>query len=195
MKKNTRELLIDSAFQEFYVHGYQGANIAAILKEVGINKGSMYHFFKSKKELALTVIKEIIAKRILTKYENILKNDNVIEVLFNTLTSAPDTLIYGCPLNKMSQEMVYLDEDFKKVLSIVYKEFEKSIENILVKGIQNSEIEPCEEQQTARLIIATFEGALMIYHLNRNKEQYNQIIKTLKVNLFNNLYLKVYPLH
>jgi len=184
MKKDTREILIDSAFQEFYRHGYQGANIAAILKEVGINKGSMYHFFKSKKELALTVIKEIIGKRILIKYENILKNDNVIETLFNTLTSAPDTLTYGCPLNKMSQEMVYLDVDFKKVLSIVYKGFEEAIENILVKGIQNSEIEPCQERQTAKLIIATFEGALMIYHLNQDREQYNQIIKTLKINLF-----------
>ena len=41
MKKNTRELLLDSAFQTFYKQGFQGANIARILSDVGINKSSM----------------------------------------------------------------------------------------------------------------------------------------------------------
>ena len=41
MKKNTRELLLGSAFQTFYKHSFQGANIATILTDVGINKESM----------------------------------------------------------------------------------------------------------------------------------------------------------
>jgi len=48
-KQDTRELLLDSAFKTFYKQGYQGANIATLLKEVGINKGSMYHFSSLKK--------------------------------------------------------------------------------------------------------------------------------------------------
>ena len=67
-KQNTRELLLDSAFQSFYKHGFQGANIGTILTEVGINKGSMYHFFKSKKALGLAVIKERIEQKLLQKY-------------------------------------------------------------------------------------------------------------------------------
>ena len=176
-KQNTRELLLDSAFQTFYQHGFQGANIANILNDVGINKGSMYHFFKSKKELGLAVITERIEMKILKKYEAILKQDEAVKHLFDTLRSAPETLAYGCPLNKMSQEMLYIDEEFKQLLSKVYLSFENIIEQILQK-------EKLEETKVkAKLIIATYEGALMIYHLNQNKLEFKEVLNSLERQL------------
>ena len=175
--KDTRELLLDSAFTSFYKHGYQGANIAAILKEVGINKGSMYHFFKSKKALALAVIKERIARNLMAKYEAILVEEHTLQSLFDTLRSATETLVYGCPLNKMSQEMVYIDDDFKSLLSEVYADFEAIIEKILIKA------KIADASQKAKLIIATYEGALMIYHLNQDKEQFKESLTTLEHEL------------
>jgi TetR/AcrR family transcriptional repressor of nem operon len=180
MKHETREKLIDSAFSIFYRQGYQGANIAAILKEVNINKGSMYHYFKSKKELGLAVVDERIRRNIKNKYQTVLESDTPYQTLFETLRLSPDTLVYGCPLNKMSQEMVYIDEEFKKLLSSVYVDFEKSIADILQKAIEINEIQLCDIQITARLIIASYEGALMIYHLNRDREHYEKVINELE---------------
>jgi len=185
MKKDTREILLDSGYKEIYKNGYQGASIVTILKEVSINKGSMYYFFKSKKELGLAIIKERIQKNLIAKYEIILENEKPVEVLFETLISAPELLIYGCPLNKMTQEMLYIDEDFKELLSLVYRAFEDAVENILIKGIEQNEIASCPTKITAQLIISTYEGALMIYHLNQDKEQYTQILQMLKIKLFN----------
>lgn len=182
MKKNTRELLLDSAFKAFYKNGYQGANISSILNEVGINKGSMYHYFKSKKELSLAVLKERIQKNLIHKYKEVLTSKNIFNMLFETLINSPQTLIYGCPLNKMSQEMIYLDNDFKQTLSLVYNDFENIIENILLKAIDNKEIKNLQAKQNAQLIIATYEGALMIYHLNQDKKQYTQILQNLKLS-------------
>ena len=144
----------------------------------------MYHFFKSKKELGLAVIEERIERNLRIKYEKVLENGNSVETLFQTLCDAPNTLMYGCPLNKMSQEMLYIDEDFKKVLSRVYREFEDAIEKILLKGVAKKEIMPCQTSSTAHLIIATYEGALMIYHLNQDTAQYTGILHTLQVKLF-----------
>jgi TetR/AcrR family transcriptional repressor of nem operon len=177
-KQNTRELLLDSAFNTFYKHGFQGANIANILTDVGINKGSMYHFFKSKKELGLAVITERIEVKILNKYKEVLEEDEALRHLFDTLRSAPETLAYGCPLNKMSQEMLYIDEAFKTLLSQVYLSFENIIEQILQKEkIENS-------QSKAKLIIATYEGALMIYHLNQNKPEFREVLNQLEKQIF-----------
>jgi len=181
MKKKTRELLLDSAFKSFYKNGFQGANIAEILKEIGINKGSMYHFFKSKKLLALAVIEERIKINLLKKYNNILN----FEMLFNTFFDAPKNLIYGCPLNKMSQEMLYIDNDFKRILSQVYKEFENSVNSILHKSLKQKYLSTYDTIGTSQLIIATYEGALMIYHLNQNLQQYKNIIQNLKIRLLN----------
>lgn len=174
MKTNTRELLLDSGFKTFYRYGYQGAKIASILKDVGINKGSMYHFFKSKEALALAVIEERIALKLRKKYSIILDSDRCIEALFETLRNAPQTLIYGCPLNKMSQEMIYIEKKFKISLAKVYEEFEEMIAKILSKGIKHQEIPTCNIKKTAKLIIATYEGALMIYHLNQDKQAFEE---------------------
>jgi len=173
-KQNTRELLLDSAFQSFYKHGFQGANIGTILTEVGINKGSMYHFFNSKKALGLAVIKERIEQKLLQKYNKVLEEEQSIQNLFNAMRSAPQTLAYGCPLNKMSQEMLYIDNDFKKLLSETYSHFEDIIEKILKK-------EKVEDSTSkAKLIIATYEGALMIYHLNQNEAEFREVLTALE---------------
>jgi TetR/AcrR family transcriptional repressor of nem operon len=176
-KQNTRELLLDSAFQTFYKQGFQGANIATILTDVGINKGSMYHFFKSKKELGLAVVKERIERNLHNKYSKILEEGQSFENLFKALRSAPKTLPYGCPLNKFSQEMLYIDDEFKKLLSEAYDVFELIIIKILEKeNYLNS-------KSKAQLIIATYEGALMVYHLNQNREQFKDILFELEKSI------------
>ncbi len=174
MKKDTREALIDSAFNTFYKQGFQGANIATILSEVGINKGSMYHFFKSKKELGLAVIKERIEQNLVNKYTKILEEKESLKNLFDAMRSAPETLVFGCPLNKMSQEMLYVDNDFKKLLSETYVIFENLVGQIVQKeGLEDS-------SSKAKLIIATYEGALMIYHLNQNKVEFRATLSDLE---------------
>lgn len=183
MKHDTRERLIDSAFDAFYRNGFQGANIASILQEVGINKGSMYHYFKSKKELGLAVVDERIRKNLNMKYQKVLESTTPFKTLINVLELAPNTLEYGCPLNKMSQEMLYIDQDFKHILSSTYNDFQSLIEKILQKSVLTDEIDECNIEETARLIIASYEGALMIFHLNQNYEQYRQTFKLVKNKL------------
>jgi len=183
MKKETRELLLDSAFNEFYQNGYQGASVAAILAEVGINKGSMYHFFKSKKALALAVIKERISNKIENKYTKVLEADESFLLLFKTLHSALDTLVYGCPLNKMSQEMVYIDKDFSDELSKVYETFESLINKILIKAVADNVISANNTLSNARLIISSYEGALMMYHLNKDEEAFIQVLQSIEKQL------------
>ena len=173
MKKDTREALLDSAFNTFYKHGFQGANIATILNDVGINKGSMYHFFKSKKDLGLAVVEERIARNLVNKYTSV----KSVKELFDVLCSAPQTLAYGCPLNKMSQEMIYIDSDFQKILSTTYAKFETLIQEVLEREeVTNSALK-------AKQIIATYEGALMIYHLNQNADVFVRVLRALEKEL------------
>ena len=169
-KQNTRELLLDSAFQTFYKQGFQGANIATILTDVGINKGSMYHFFKSKKELGLAVVKERIERNLVNKYSKILEEEQSFKKLFDALRSAPKTLPYGCPLNKFSQEMLYIDNEFKTLLSHAYEVFE----SLIVKILEKENIG--DARTKAQLIISTYEGALMIYHLNQDDKKFKEIL-------------------
>jgi len=57
-KQSTRDKLLDITFEEVYIHGYAATSVDAILKKTQVPKGSMYHHFKSKKELVLAMVEE-----------------------------------------------------------------------------------------------------------------------------------------
>ena len=79
---NPREKLLEVAFNEIYQNGYTATSIDKILKQASMNKGSMYHFFKSKKELGLAVVNEKINSYIEDKYSVLLKFEkNICEEL------------------------------------------------------------------------------------------------------------------
>lgn len=54
--------IIDVAETLFYIKGYESCTINDILKEVGIAKGTFYHYFTSKEEVLDAVLDRIIAQ-------------------------------------------------------------------------------------------------------------------------------------
>lgn len=63
MPQSTREKILDEVFKLVYIHGYNGTSMSMILLACEIPKGSLYHFFTSKKEMVLAVLRERIAPR------------------------------------------------------------------------------------------------------------------------------------
>lgn len=51
------EVLIESAAEIFRDHGYDGTSLQQIADAVGILKGSLYHYIKSKEDLLFAIIK------------------------------------------------------------------------------------------------------------------------------------------
>lgn len=48
--------IINAAMQEFVINGYTNASTNAIVKEAGISKGSLFHYFSNKKDLYIFLI-------------------------------------------------------------------------------------------------------------------------------------------
>ncbi len=65
LEPEKRERIINAAMEEFVENGYEKASTNEIVKEAGISKGSLFSYFKSKKELYLFLfdhVTEIINK-------------------------------------------------------------------------------------------------------------------------------------
>ncbi len=57
-EKDTRSRLLDAALGQIWKSSYTGAGIAQICDEAGTTKGSFYHFFDSKSDLAIAALEE-----------------------------------------------------------------------------------------------------------------------------------------
>ena len=54
--KNTKEYILEKAFALFLDKGYDGVSITDLQDELGMGRASIYHHFKSKRELFTEVI-------------------------------------------------------------------------------------------------------------------------------------------
>ncbi|MDX1808563.1 MAG: TetR/AcrR family transcriptional regulator [Sulfurospirillaceae bacterium] len=181
MKKTTRQKLIDATFEEVYSHGYQGAALSDILTKAGVHKGSMYHYFGSKKDMALTALKEKIYAKFLERYGKILELQS--GYLEQFIKGIEDTelrdLRRGCPIANIIQEMSNLDDDFHQTMKAIYAEFREYIKKILDKAIEKGEMKHCDTQKLALFITATLEGAILSTKASGEIDDYENVVEIL----------------
>jgi len=164
-KIKTRDKLLDAGYIEIYKHGYQGASIDAILTASSVPKGSLYHYFKSKKALALAVIDERLSPKMLWMMDNVDKNAAVLEQIFSLIDfigSVDYLLTSGCPLSKLIAEMSPLDQDFEAHLSPIHEGVHQRLEKMLQRAIEVNEIVLIDSSSLATFIIASIWGNISL---------------------------------
>jgi len=179
---SSKDKLLKVAFEEIYQNGYHATSVDKILKKASMNKGSMYHFFKSKKELILAVIDVHIDEYIQGKYGVILdSNENMIEAIMAVLTNKPSyNFCYGCRLNNLVIELANQDKDFQKALEISYFKFESIFHEALNRAVANKEIkEDIDTKALGMFIVASIQGALTTAKKSQDSQYYDTCISQL----------------
>lgn len=144
-KQSTRDKLLDITFEEVYIHGYTATSVDAILKKAKITKGSMYHHFKSKKELVLAMVEErlFVKMDMFFKYEKS-ENKTVLESFRNTFASISKNkmlVTYGCPLYRLMVELSATDKEFDALLTAKALQMQKGIKSLLQTGVDIGELD------------------------------------------------------
>ena len=137
-KQNTRDKLLDITFEEIYINGYSSTSVDAILKRAGVPKGSMYHHFKSKKELVLAMVKE----RLYPKMDEFFKLNSTssayeaLQSLFIAMSKNRMLITYGCPMYRLMVELSPVDKDFDKLFTEKYTQLVASFKILLQKDVK-----------------------------------------------------------
>jgi len=183
-----RQKILDKTFEEIHKEGYEAASINKILKDLGVNKGSMYHYFKSKRDLTLTMIKENLSNYIEEKYGVLLKvKENYIEEILKVFKqSTSQSVCKGCRLNNLVQELSHRDDDFKVELEKIYIRFEEIIEETIIQAIKNKEITHENPKRLSIYIVASLEGCVATAKKSQNFKIYKECIDEIE-NYLNSL--------
>jgi TetR/AcrR family transcriptional repressor of nem operon len=182
---SSRNKLLDVAFEEIYTNGYHATSIDKILKKASMNKGSMYHFFKSKKELTLAIINEKVSLYIEDKYTVLFEyEENIIDELMKLIKKRDNfNFVCGCKLNNFVQELSSSDKDFKIALEKVYFRFEEIIEEVLQKAIDNNEINHNNSKTLSIYVVASIEGCLGTAKKSQDAKLFETCISQLELFL------------
>ncbi len=109
LTKERQEEILLTAFEEFAFKGYNSASLSAIIKKLGLAKGSFYRYFSSKKDLFKYLIDEGVERRS-KSLDKLLKEDfndffDVLKQNFvNKLNFDKENPVIGAFLYRVIQE-------------------------------------------------------------------------------------------
>ena len=136
----TANLIIEAALKLFTQHGYEGASLADIAKEVGIHKSSIYNHFKKKEDLFLAVFDYATSdyrehlKLLLTTIEHDSIEESLYKILCNVgqyFNQSADKVVFQKRFllfppaflqEEMREKFATFDESLMQMLFSIFKE-------------------------------------------------------------------------
>lgn len=145
---DTRQLLIDAALDLIWMNSYGSVSVDDICKAAGVKKGSFYHFFPSKVDLAVAAMDHSY-HAVKTIYDTIFSPDRpplerfekmvdlVIEKQTETLQKYGR--VCGCPDTSLSCEMAGLEErirvKFEELANRKKRYYENALRDMVADGM------------------------------------------------------------
>src|SRR6266446_4545759 len=164
--ENTRQRILDAAFDEFYKNGFQGGSLNRIVVEARTTKGAVFHHFKGKKDLGVAVVREVIQPDFKQQWSDPLahSSDPIIDLkrIFRQGAKreiAGGGLVHGCPLNNLAQEMSPLAEKFRQSLEKIYFAWRETMAAAFDRGIKAGKVrKDVSPRKVAAFIVAAQAG-------------------------------------
>jgi len=176
--EDTRQRILDAAFDEFYKNGFQGGSLNRIVVEARTTKGAVFHHFKGKKDLGYAVVREVIHPRFNQQWSDPLANstDPITDLkrIFRQGAKreiADGGLVHGCPLNNLAQEMSPLDEKFRQALEKIYVAWRETVAAAFARGIKAGKVrKDVSQRKVAAFIVAAQAGMAGTAKNSQNEE-------------------------
>lgn len=177
---NTRERIIDVAKERFHARGYADVGIKEICDNAKIQKGSFYHFFPSKEDLALTVIDEFaqdwangfVAEAFDPKLRPMERIDFLIDAAYFWQKSVKEKQgrIPGCLFGNLALEMSTKNDVLRAKLNAVFTLAKTRFQDTLDEAVASNEIKPLNTELTAEAMLAYLEGMILLAKTENDPE-------------------------
>lgn len=174
---DTQDTLIRAGLVLLTTQGFTGTSLDTVLKQVGIPKGSFYHYFQSKEAFGKAVI-QAYATYFDQKLERWLE-DTTLLPLERLQGFAEDAMAglqrhqfnRGCLVGNLNQEVELLPIQYRDLLQSILQNWEQRLEQCLQLACKQGQLAPTSDcQALARFFWIGWEGAIMRARLSRSRE-------------------------
>lgn len=170
---DAKERLIDTAVGLIRARSYATVSVDDLCKHAGVRKGSFYHFFPSKRDLALAALESWWETTRVEMLEPAFQPDvpplQRIERAFTRAvaqqarTQERTGSFQGCPLGNMALEMSAQDEAMREVLDATFQRFAGYFEKALAEAAALGDVpKDLDTGETAQSLVAYLYGTILL---------------------------------
>lgn len=167
---DAKQRLIDAVIELIWTGSYGSTSVDQICERAGVKKGSFYHFFESKTELALAGIDHSWAEHRMELNQTfspvVPPLERILNCFRNFRKEQEELLekhgrVLGCPIHSLGAEISTVDERLRNKLQSILAEFicyyESAIRDAHAQGL----IHAPDATARARIVFAYSEGLLL----------------------------------
>jgi TetR/AcrR family transcriptional regulator, transcriptional repressor for nem operon len=186
----TRERILRSAVELFYLHGYNATGVERVIAAAGVVKGNFYYHFKSKEVLALEALRWQREKmRRELGIGEARDGETPLHTLFSILQGMKAQVIgdgrgcqvRGCFFGNLALEMSNASEALRLELVASFDGlrdlFAKLISQAQRSGEVAADIDP---QRTAAMALSQFQGAVLLSKTMQNSQELDRAIEFIR---------------
>ncbi len=181
---DARERLIEAASDLIHDRGYTAVGVNDVCERAQVNKGSFYHFFPSKQELALAVLEEYwkdqrerIEKAIQCRGCATSKLLGMFDAFpqSNACARARDGKFRGCTLGNLALELSTQDDRMRQRLDAIFDAWIDSLATLIDAAIRDGSVPQQNPKSTARALVALLEGLTMLAKTRNDPSILNEL--------------------
>jgi len=197
-ESNTRTRILATARELFHGRSYADVGIKEICDIAKVQKGSFYHFFPSKQDLAMAVIDDMaddwahgfVAEAFDQNLRPLERLDYMVDAAYYWQKAARDIegRMPGCLFGNLALEVSTRNDVLRAKLNAVFDKASTRFHETLDQAVELGEIPPLDTEATAAAMLAFLEGIILLAKTRNDPEVVRILgpaIKTLRIELMN----------
>ncbi|MCG8021299.1 MAG: TetR/AcrR family transcriptional regulator [Candidatus Thiodiazotropha weberae] len=172
IEMDTKERILATARELFHGRSYADVGIKEICSMANVQKGSFYHFFQSKQDLAMAVIDDMsddwangfVAEAFDDALPPMERLDYMVDAVYFWQKAAKslEGRMPGCLFGNLALEVSTRDEVIRARLNAIFDKASGRFHQALEQAIEQGEIPPLDTKATATAMLAYLEGVILL---------------------------------
>ena len=169
---DAKDRLVSSASERLYALGYQGVGVEELCNHAGVKKGSFYHFFPSKQDLAIAALdfqwdlarEGMVEPAFKSDLPPLGRIHRFFELMAEASASEKSSVGYvgGCRFGNLSAEMSSHDPNIREKVGAIFQAITDYFEQALAEAKQGGELPNIDPVVNAQALMAYMEGILLL---------------------------------
>ena len=160
---NTKKQILRAARQLLLEVGYESMSPAMVLERSGAGKGSLYHHFSGKKDLALRVLDDV-SDELKEETARLLRNQALPPAArLEAYLTRPRNALKGCKLGRLSNEKALCNKQLREPVESYFRFALDELKNVLAEGVEDGSF-PADTpvDEIAHLLAACIQGGYVL---------------------------------